>query len=313
MRFDLRHIRCFVAVAEELHFRRAAERLGIAQPALSRTIRDLENDLGVVLFERSNRFVEMTKAGHAFLEHGRRILSAVEFAVDNTRQVAEGKIGSLRIGYTDLAIIGNLSLLLRAFREAQPDIALEMRNEVSIQQLRDIDDDRLDIGFVTGPFNHAGYDQLTVSTEAFACVVYDSHPLAQRDSVHVSDLANEDFVHGTEAEWEVFYSHLLPMCHRNGFAPRIVQQATTTIGILGLVAAGVGITVLADNVGTAMPAGVKLLPIRKAGSALETVAIWKPDRMERPKRLFVDAMRAAKGETAKTAPIPARGTPQTTN
>ena len=290
MRFDLRHIRCFIAVAEELHFRRAAERLGIAQPALSRTIKDLEDDLGVVLLERSNRFVELTKAGQVFLENSRVILNTVDFAVENTRRVAEGMVGSLRVGYTDLAIIGSLPLILSAFRKKQPDIALQLSNDVSIQQLRDIEEDRLDIGFVTGPIARTGLSQMPVTTEKFACLVPASHPLAESASVRIADLADEDFVHGSYKEWEVFFSHLMPICHRHGFSPRIVQEGLTSIGIMGLVAAGVGITILTESVGDALPSGVKILPITDADATIQTVAIWKSDKMDRPKRLFLEAL-----------------------
>lgn len=291
MQLDLRHIKCFIVVAEELHFRRAAERLSLAQPALSRTIRNLENDLGVVLFERSNRFVHITKAGQAFLESCESILNAVDHAVENTRRVAEGNIGSIRIAYTDLAIVGPLPGMLRALNNEHPDIAFQFQNDVSIHQIRNLRDDLIDIGFVTGPISADGFEKLTIWNEKFACIVYDDHPLAQRNSIRLSELADEDFVHGTKKEWEMFYSHFLPLCHRNGFTPRIIQEGTTSIGIMGLVAAGVGITVLTESVCNSLPPGTNMIPISDSGAPIQMVAVWKTEKMDITKRRFVNALK----------------------
>lgn len=292
MRLDLRHMRCFVVVAEELHFRRAAERLGIAQPALSRTIRDLENDLGAPLFERSNRFVRLTKAGAAFWESCVSILNAVDHAAENTKRVSEGHVGSLRIAYTDLAIVGPLPKMLKDLSALYPDVAFQFRNDVSINQVRHLEDDLLDIGFVTGPFSAVGYEKLVICKEKFVCIVYEGHPLAQRDTICISDIADEDFVHGTAKEWEMFYSHFNPLCHRHGFSPRIIQEAQTSIGILGLVAAGVGITVLTENVCRSLPQGTKLIPISDVQTPFETVAVWKTNKMDNAKRKFIDGLRS---------------------
>jgi DNA-binding transcriptional LysR family regulator len=292
---DLRHIRCFVAVAEELHFRRAAERLGIAQPALSRTIRDLERDMGVVLLERSNRYVQLTKAGQVFLDSGRGVLRAFSQAVDTTRLVAEGKVGLLTVGYTDFAIAGPLPAILKRFRGSHPDIAVQLRNGVSVTQLRDLEDGLLDVGFVTGPIAREGFAQTPVSSEAYVCILPDTHPLAGRDSVRLQDLRDQDFVHGNARDWEVFFSHLFPLCRRAGFAPRIVQEGLTTVGILGLVASGVGLTILTESVSGAAPAGTRVLPITDLPDRFQTMAIWRDDRLDGARKSFIDTL--AQGET----------------
>lgn len=309
MKLDLRHMKCFIVVAEELHFRRAAERLGLAQPALSRTIRDLENDLNVILLERSNRFVRLTDAGQAFLESCKGILNAVNHAVENTRRVSDGNIGLLKIGYTDLAIVGPLPGILRTVGREHPDIAFQFHNDVSIRQVRHLEDDLIEVGFVTGPFTANGFETLTICNEKFACIVYDEHPLAKRDSIQISELADEDFVHGSQKEWEMFYSHFLPLCHRNGFSPRIVQEGHTNIGIMGLVAAGIGITVLTESVRKSLPIGTKLIPISNGGAPIQTVAIWKKDKMDITKRRFLNALKdkvaqfAADTAAPSSAPI----------
>lgn len=293
MTVDLRHIRCFVAVAEELHFRRAAEKLGIAQPALSRTIRNLENDLRVDLFDRSNRSVRITKAGKSFLDGSRRVTNSLEAAVDNARRVHQGKIGSLRVGYTDIAIAGVVPGLVREFQARQPDIAMKLKRDVTVSQLKKLEEGELDVGFVTGPFSRSGYEQLLVQSEPFVCVTCDSHPLASRKCIRLDELAHEDFVHGSLADWEVFYSYLIPLCRRSGFVPRIVQEGATTAAILGLVACGLGVTILTESVRASVGSGLSVVPFEDVSEQLQTVAVWKSDMLDGPQGLFVDFLRDA--------------------
>lgn len=280
MRFGLRHIRHFVAVAEELHFRRAAERLGVAQPALSRTIQYLEKELGVVLFTRSNRNVQITRAGQTFLDGCRGAIHAIEHTVENTRLAHLGRRGVLRIGYTDVAIAGRLPALLKAFQDEEPDIILQPHHDVTVTQIQKLEAGILDIGFVTGPISRSGYRQSLIASDRFVCVVFDSHPLANRRSIRLEELAHEDFVHGTAKDWEQFYSYLLPLCRRSGFTPRIVQEAFNTDGILGLVAAGMGITILTDNVRNSVGRGLVVIPIEDTADELQTVAFWKTGPIE---------------------------------
>ncbi|WP_299844589.1 LysR family transcriptional regulator [uncultured Roseovarius sp.] len=287
MKFGLRHIRYFIAVAEELHFRRAAERLGVAQPALSRAIQYLERELAVVLFDRTNRSVQITRAGEAFLKGCRGIVNSIEHAVDNTKRAYLGQVGSLRIGYTDMAIAGPLPSLLKAFQDQQPDIVLQPHHGVTVTQIEKLDDDELDIGFVTGPISHSGYAQWPIASESFVCVLYESHPLAGRTSVRLEELAQEDFVHGSSKDWQQFYSYLIPLCRRAGFVPRIVQEAFNTAGILGLVACGMGVTILSDSVRKSVMPGLVIIPLEDVTEQLQTVVVWKADAVEGPKELFV--------------------------
>lgn len=292
MKFGLRHIRYFMAVAEELHFRRAAERLGIAQPALSRAIQYLERELQVSLFDRTNRSVRITRAGEAFLTGCRGVVNSIDHAIDNTQRAHRGQVGSLRIGYTDMAIAGPLPGLLKAFQDRQPDIVLQPHHDVTVTQVQKLDEDELDIGFVTGPISHSGYAQWPIASERFVCVLYESHPLANRTSLRLEELAQEDFVHGSSKDWQQFYSYLIPLCRRAGFVPRIVQEAFNTAGILGLVACGMGVTILSDSVRKSVMPGLVILPLEDVAEELQTVAIWKTDAIEGPKELFVDHLTA---------------------
>ena len=295
MTIGLRHVRCFIAVAEELHFRRAAERLGIAQPALSRTIKNLEEELRVLLFTRTNRRVRITDAGRSFLEGCQAAMNTIEHTVTQTRLVHAGKIGLLRIGYTDAAIAGELPGILKRFRDAHPEVILKPMHHGTALQLRNLDAGELDIGFVTGPINQPEYNQRPVQSERFVCVAYSDHALAGRNSIRLSELAAEAFVHGTSSDWEHFHAYLIPMCRRAGFVPRIVQEAFNTAGILGLVASGVGLTILSESSTIALPTGLVVIPIEDITEELQTVLIWKEDDMFGPKQVFaefVDSMSA---------------------
>lgn len=288
MRFGLRHIRCFVAVAEELHFRRAAEKLGVAQPALSRSIRYLEKELDVTLFLRSNRNVKITQAGATFLKGCRNILNRVERAVDDARLADQGQIGSIRIGYTDNAITGALPSIIKNFQAQQPGIVVRIHHDVTTTQFVKLAEEEMDIGFVTGPIGRSGFEQCLIQSERFVCVVYENHKLANRRSIHLEELANEDFVHGLSNDWEHFYSHLIPLCHKAGFVPKIVQAAHNTASILGLVSCGMGITILTENVRNSIGPGLTIIPIEDISERLQTVAIWKAEVMDGSIELFVD-------------------------
>lgn len=291
MKFGLRHIRYFIAVAEELHFRRAADRLGVAQPALSRTIQHLERELDVTLFDRSNRAVQITHAGHTFLNACKGIVNAVEHSVEEARQVHHGQIGCLRIGYTDMAMGGILPTLLKEFQARQPGIVLQPHHDVTNAQLKKLDDGVLDIGCVTGPISRADYDQETIQSERLVCIVYENHPLAGKGSIHLEELADEDFVHGPAKDWQHFYSCLFPLCRKSGFVPNIVQEAYNSAGILGLVACGMGVTILTESASNALPGGLVALDLEEVTERLQTVAIWKSGAKAGSKSLFIDYLR----------------------
>ncbi|WP_306112971.1 MULTISPECIES: LysR family transcriptional regulator [unclassified Roseovarius] len=291
MKIDLRHIRYFIAVAEELHFRRAAERLGVAQPALSRAIQHLEQELTVALFQRSNRAVQITDAGRVFLDGCRSIMNALDHTIEDTKRADRGQIGSLRIGYTDMAIAGVLPTLLKAFQVRQPGVVLQPHHDVTTAQLQKLDQGELDIGCVTGPISREEYGQLPIQSERLVCVVYENHPLAGRGRVRLEDLANEDFVHGPAKDWEYFYSYLIPLCRRSGFVPNIVQEAYNSAGILGLVSCGMGVTILTESVRSSLTNGLVPLDLEGVSERLQTVALWRTDDLTGSKSLFIDYLR----------------------
>ncbi|QBY02246.1 LysR family transcriptional regulator [Rhodophyticola sp. CCM32] len=293
MKFGLRHIRYFIAVAEEEHFRRASERLHIAQPALTRAIQHLERELNVTLFDRANRRIHITEAGKTFLAGCKSLMANMEATVENTRQVDAGKIGALRIGYTDIAIAGTLPRLLKDFQEREPGITMKPHHSVTTDQLERLKNGTLDFGFVTGPVTRPDIESHPIQEERFLCIVYEGHRLASRSRISLEDLADEDFVHGPAKDWEYFYYHLLPLCRRAGFMPRIVQEAYNSAGILGLVASRMGITILTESTGRSAIPGLVEIPIAGVKETLKTIAIWRAEDSGGAKKRFVDFLKTA--------------------
>ncbi len=274
MRIELRHMRCFIAVAEELHFRRAAEKLNLAQPALSRTISQLEDDLGVRLLERSNRRVSLTDEGREFLSGCYSTLDSVNKAIERTRRAARGDIGKLRIGYTDFAINGVLPAILDEFRRQHPDIEIELIYSPSHEQISNLYDHQLDFAFLTGEISETDIACITVQQQRFVCVLYEGHPLADKQELRVQDLAGEPMVVGAWKNWIYYRRHLDALCLRAGFRPRIKQEAHNSESIFGVIAAKMGITIHLDSARNYFRRGLIIRPLADENSTVEIQAAW---------------------------------------
>ncbi|PKO50044.1 MAG: LysR family transcriptional regulator, partial [Betaproteobacteria bacterium HGW-Betaproteobacteria-21] len=207
MTMELRQIRQFIAVAEALNFRRAAEQIGIAQPALSRGIQLLEHRLGVKLLLRSNRRVELTEAGRIFLTGCHGLMDDLEETVRRTRKAQDGGLGSLTIGYTDFAMSGALPFLLDRFRQKLPEVGLDLIYGATYQQLEYLVSGKIDVGFLTGPVVGDQFASLPVQRDRFVAVLPERHPLAKGVAVEIRSLANEPFIFGVMARWRHFRRH----------------------------------------------------------------------------------------------------------
>src|SRR3954463_8181806 len=187
-RMELRHLRYFVAVAEELHFRRAAERLHMSQPPLSQQIRTLEADVGATLLVRNQRRVELTAAGRAYLARARDILAAGEDAAREARRVQRGEVGRLDVGFVGSAMYSVVPELLRAFRERNPDVGLHLRELGTTEPPPGLEDGRLDLGFLRPPGGRPGLTITTVLREPVVAALPEAHPLAAAEAVRVEDV-----------------------------------------------------------------------------------------------------------------------------
>ena len=288
MRFGIRHIRHFTAVAEELHFRRAAERLNMAQPALSRSIKHLEGQIGLQLLERTNRSVSLTKAGEVFLDGCRRMLDTMEGAVLQARKASIGEVGHLVIGYTDFAISGALPQILQDFRQRFPGITVEPIHNVTMRQLEGLESGRLDFGFITGPFERPGYRSVAVQDDAYVAILYEGHPLAKKPEIALAELADEPFVLGSPQDWQHFHDHLNRLCRAAGFVPKMVQQAYNSEGIFGLISCEMGITVHTECAYNYVRKGLAVRPISGLDETLTTLAVWQDNEISPARKVFAD-------------------------
>lgn len=290
MRVELRQIRQFMAVAETLNFRRAAETLAIAQPALSRGIQLLEHQLGVRLLERNNRRVELTAAGAEFLKGCGQLLTGLEETVRQTQKADSGELGCLTIGYTDFAITGVLPGLLDGFRRQYPDIAIELVYGSTQEQLEELANRKIDIGFLTSPLSGDHLMHRPVQVDRFVAVLPEQHPLAGRTEVDIHELADEPFVVGVMARWSHFRRHLDALCLQAGFQPRIVQEAYNSEGMFGLISANIGITIHLECAGNYKRTGVVMLPLIGTRTTVLTEAVWLKEEVSPILQRFINIL-----------------------
>src|SRR5258706_4371628 len=212
---ELRHLRYFVTVGEEQHYRRAARRLRVAQPALSRQIQDLEEELGFKLFERLPRGVRLNAAGKLFLEDARRVLQELSEAAVRAGRVASGRSGTLRIGFTENSSWrGVVPDSFRRYREKQPDAELQLQPEASLAQLEAIRSSRLDAGFVNFmPESDPELDQLLVARQHVELAAPKRHPLARLQKLRLRDLTDAPFVWVSKRAQPAFYDRMILHCY----------------------------------------------------------------------------------------------------
>lgn len=292
---ELRHLRYFVAVAEELHFGRAAQRLHIAQPPLSRQIRDLERELGTALFHRVARGVELTAAGRAFLPAARLTLAQADRAQRSAQRAAAGEIGRLRVGFIDPATYsGILPDVLGFFRMHLPNIGLSLFEMDSAQQEDALRDGLIDVGILQRPPPDADrwLRVEPVYTEALVAAFPHKHGLARRTRVALNDFAAEPVVLFPRPTDPVLYDGIIASCRHAGFSPRVVQEAAQWHTVAGLVAAGVGVAFVPRSLSGIRRPGVVFRGVRGLSVTMEMFAAWRKGDRSPVRERFVTALRA---------------------
>jgi DNA-binding transcriptional LysR family regulator len=272
---ELRHLRYFVAVAEELHFRRAAERLHMSQPPLSQQIRQLEEEIGAQLLTRNQHRVELTASGAAFLDRAREILDAVEAAALEARRVQRGEVGRLAVGFVGSATYSFVPELLGAFREQHGDVALRLQELGTTEQLRQLENGRIDIGFVRPRQRRPGLSIEPVYAEPVMVAVPDLHPLAAAPQVHIQDLTGEPLVLLTRAGSPGLRKTLEQITDQLGGEEVIVQEVAEMQTVIGLVAAGVGISLVPESVRALQRSGVTYRPFAEDAPTVELAVAWR--------------------------------------
>jgi len=253
---ELRHLRYFVAVAEELHFGRAAQRLHMAQPPLSQQIRQLENEMGVKLFERNNRRVELTPAGDVFLRETRAILGNIENAVVRTQQTSLGEWGWFGVGFVGSVTYGVLPIILRQFRESYPNVELVLLELRGKEQTEALGAKRIHVSFTRVPTLQDGIIIEPLMQEPLMVALSSNHRLASQPQVNLRELANEPFILFRQGSQSSYGNYLISICQQAGFTPREVQNTGEMQTAISLVSAGIGVTIVPASAGNLHREGV---------------------------------------------------------
>jgi DNA-binding transcriptional LysR family regulator len=257
---ELRHLRYFIAVAEELHFGRAAERLCIAQPPLSQQIQQLERELGFVLLQRTQRKVALTVAGQLFLEEARGVLDTLEKAVTAGRRVARGEVGWLGIGFVGTATYAFLPTVLAAFQERCPDVELVLRELVSAKQAQALRDRRIHVGLARPAILAEDILSEPVVREPLVAALPTAHPLARFEQLPMAALAAEPFILFPRHPQPSYADFVHSVCEQAGFLPNVAQETAEIHTAISLVAAGLGLTLVPASVQRTHPEGVTFRP-----------------------------------------------------
>lgn len=287
--FELSHLRCFVAVADELHFGRAAARLNMTQPPLSRQIQLLEHAVGARLLERTNRRVLLTPLGRAFLPQAQRLLQYADGAVQSMRRAARGEAGSVTIGFTAASGYDFLPRVIQTLRTQLPEVDFVLHEAVSSVQIDALTSGRLDIALARQPISPERFATRLVLSEPMVLALPVGHPLAARDAIPLTDVANEPLI--GYAAWEARYFHelVLRLFSLVDASPRLVQQVSQTHSVLALVRTGLGVALVPNASRHLAFQGVvyrDLVPMRS--NRAELYAVWRPEEEQPVTRRVLD-------------------------
>lgn len=303
---ELRHLRYFVAVSEELHFGRAAARLHMSQPPLSQQIRSLEAELGLSLFRRTNRRVELTKAGQAFLEGARRTLDSANQAVREARSADDGETGELVLGFVDSSIYGYMPAVLRAFRKQHPSVRVIIRALTSAEQVEKLERGEIQIGILRPlrvssrlVIEELGREQLVVALPK-------GHVLSARKQIHIRDLRDEALIFFRRDFAPAVYDRIMGMFHREGQLPHVAQEAGEQHTIIGLVAAGLGYSITAEGLMHWGTESVVYRPLAHPNAWVPMGVAWRRADRSDPVRWFVETAREL-GAAGTRRKVAARG------
>ncbi|MGG0186554.1 LysR substrate-binding domain-containing protein [Bacillus rhizoplanae] len=272
---DIRKMRYFIMVAEELNFSRAAERLRMAQPPLSQEIRKLEEELGVQLFHRTKRMVELTDAGKIFLEGSQQTLFQLERAIKETQLAAEGKIGNLIIGFVDSTEI--VIEVLNKFRERFPKIHLILREMTTEQQLKALYEKQIHIGFIRSKQNNEILSSEVCSEESLRLVLHQDHPFASLPEIPLQLLIDEPFILFPRHLGPNFYDLIISYFRDHGVSLKVVQEAIQMQTIVNLVATGMGVSVVPSSVESYKRSGVIYKKIQETTPKVNLYVGWRQD------------------------------------
>lgn len=288
---NLRRLRYFVAVAEELNFSRAAKRLHIAQPPLSTQIKEFEKDLGVQLFNRTRHHVELTEAGRWLLKDSHRIFAQIEWTADMVHRIGHGRVGQLTVGFMPSVCGSILPPILRTFRERFPEVKLFLREVNPGELISMLHDKRIDVGFIYLLSEDSVLSFRPVFHEPFVVALPDNHPLATEPHIMMQALVGEPFLLNPRYPGAGLHTRIIDLCREAGFVPTIVQESWLMQTTISLVASGIGVTLVPASLQNFQRTGVIFKPIEGCSPEVELDVAWRRDTMSPVLREFLDVVR----------------------
>jgi DNA-binding transcriptional LysR family regulator len=298
---DLHHLRHFLAVAEELHFGRAAKRLGMSQPPLSQSIQRLETSLGATLFDRSRQHVVLTPAGRALLPEARGLLAQVEQAERLVRRVAEGNLARLRVAFVPWSLVRALPRALRAFHRQWPGVEARLYERASRQQVASLRAGEIDLAIVSlRMIDTGGLQVRVVERSRLAVAVPSSWPQAEQARLRLADLAACPFLVFPPQLSPAWHEAVIAACRDAGFRPNVIQETAQPFTMLNMVANGLGVALLQDTAASMKVDGVTLVPLADAPASFDTeIALaWTDKTLTPPLASFIAHVeREAAGDT----------------
>jgi DNA-binding transcriptional LysR family regulator len=272
---ELRHLRHFVALAEELHYGRAAQRLALTQPPLTLSIQALERTLGTQLFDRSRRRVALTHAGATLLEHARAILAQTENAIAVAQAAQRGEVGRLVIGFMSATVYTVLPSVLREFRGQFPQVRLELREMTLPQQFAALGKGDIGVGFVRPPVPDEALEATVLLRERLVVAFPAGHPLTKMSRVSARRLAGLPFVMFQRSPGLVLHDLVTDFCRSQGFVPQVAQEASQTHAVAGLVSAGIGVALVPASARSIQLRGIEYRPLVERSPAVLTALAWR--------------------------------------
>lgn len=274
---ELRQIEAFIAVAEELHFGRAAQRLHMAQSPLSQSIKKLEKDLGAQLFERNTRTVSLTKAGQSFLPHARNVLTELDLARRSTNSDDGAIYGQLSIGFSGALNHSTLPPLTRALRAYYPGLDLILNGGLLTQNALDqLRQGSLDLAFIGLPIDEPLLATRRIARERLGAALPLDHSLADRASIELNELAEDDFVTLQQTQGSTLRESIIAACSAAGFRTHVVQEVNDPYTALSLIAGGVGVSLMPESIAEILPSGTVFVPLSGNVPPLESGIAWNP-------------------------------------
>ncbi len=281
-------LQTFLVLAQDLNFRRAAERLHLDQSALSRRIQKLEQTLGFRLLVRTTREVSLTQAGQQFYQTAADLLRTYEATVETARRVAEGKTGLLRVAYMAFAATELMPAAVARFRQGHPHVDLRLSYIRTQGQKIALANQEIDLGYMIGPFDHPDYQSVALSSEPLYIVTPRNHPLLLLANVTPQDLAGQDMILGDMREWDEYRWRLNDLFSAEGVSLNVTLEASNTLGLIGLVAAGLGVTIYPESLIGFLGRNVEVRQIMHPAFRSRTILVWKRSNRSSQVRSFVE-------------------------